>query len=116
MSVTITAAQLKLRLKLPDPTPEELTAGVDVVGDLLATATELVDSYARDCPDSISNSAVVRLGGWLKRGSGAPDSISAGGVRMSWRQARGRSALQSSGAQTLLAPWHKPRSLVLEND
>ena len=115
MAVTISAAQLRVRLKIAEPTQPEIDAGVDIAADLLAVASELVNAYARNAPDAISNESCVRLCGWLKRGSAAPDSISISGTRLSWRPTPGRNALRSSGAAGLLAPWHRPRALVVEN-
>ena len=115
MAVTMTAAALKLKLGLPDPTPEEVAAQVDRAAELLAAASEIVTNYAASAPDSIANESVFRVAGWLHgRSAAAPDSITAGGIRMAWRQMPGRNVLRSSGAMGLLAGWHRPRALVIK--
>ena len=117
MAVTLTAAMLRLRLNIAAPTADETASGVDVAVDLLAVASELVQALTpATCPGFCDlTKAVVRVCGWLKRGAGAPDSLSISGTRLSWRPTPGRNALRSSGAAGLLAPWHRPRALVLEN-
>ncbi len=108
-----------MRLNVKGPTPAQIAAGtdpgLDLVNELLAAATAIIDGYARNAPDAISNESCVRLASWLKRGSGAADSISISGTRLSWRPTPGRNALRSSGAAGLLAPWHRPRATVIED-
>ena len=97
MAVTITASALKVRLELADASPDEQAAGLDPASDLLAVASALVTGYAANAPDAVSNESVFRVAGWLnQRGAGAPDSLSAGGVRMMWRNTQGRNALRLS--------------------
>ena len=115
MAVTITAAALKVRLGLADASPDEQAAGLDPASDLLAVASALVSGYAANAPDAVSNESVFRVAGWLQsRGAAAPDTIRAGGISMTWRQRGGRNALRLSGAQSLLANWHRPRATVIE--
>ena len=115
MAVTLTAAALKLKLGLPDPTAEETAAGVDRAAELLGAASAIVQNYAANCPAEIGNAATLRIAGWLhSRTAAAPDSISTGSIRMSWRQTPGRNVLRQSGAMGLLAGWHRPRALVIE--
>ena len=116
MAVTITAAALKVRLGLADASPDEQAAGLDPASDLLAVASALVSGYAANAPDAVSNESVFRVAGWLQsRGAAAPDTIRAGGagISMTWRQRGGRNALRLSGAQSLLAGWHRPRATVI---
>ena len=114
MAVTLTADALKLKLRLPDPTAEEIAAGVDRAAELLAAASAIVTNFAAACPAEIGNEATFRVAGWLNgRSAAAPDSITAGGIRMAWRQTPGRNVLRQSGAMGLLAGWHRPRALVI---
>lgn len=114
MAVTLTAPALKLKLRLPDPTAEETAAGVDRAAELLAAASAIVQNYAANCPAEIGNEAAFRVAGWLHgRSAAAPDTLSAGGIRMSWRPMPGRNVLRASGAMGLLAGWHRPRATVI---
>ena len=115
MAVTIEADALRLKLGLPDPTAEETAAGVDRAAELLAAASAIVQNYAANAPDAIANEAAFRVAGWLHlRSAAAPDSVSAGGIRMNWRPMPGRNVLRASGAMGLLAGWHRPRALVID--
>ena len=115
MAVTMTGMQLKIRLGLPDATPDEQAAGLDPAADLLAVASVLVTGYAANAPDAIANEAVFRLSGWLNsRGAAAPDTIRISRMSMTWRDRGGKNALRLSGAMNLLAGWHRPRATVIE--
>ena len=115
MAVTLTATALRLKLGLPDPTAAETAAGLDRAAELLGAASEIVTNYAAKAPDAIANESVFRIAGFLhNRAAAAPDSITAGGIRLNWRPMPGRNVLRQSGAMGLLAPWHRPRALVIE--
>ena len=95
MAVTISRIELAAALRVGDGVnaPEEPVGGI--ITRLLAAATELVQGYAEDAPESVQNEAVVRLCGWMY------DAVP------------GRSfanAMDLSGARALLAPWRGRRA------
>ena len=81
---------------------------------LLETATAMVERFASAAPQAVKNEATIRLAAWVKS-SPATElfSLSVGGVDMSYRPLASRNAMRSSGASGLLAPWRKPRGLVV---
>ena len=95
MAVTITAAQLAEAVGVGSPTATRL----------LAVATALVERYALEAPDAISNEAVIRTAGWLaEQLSAAITSETEGDIRTSYAPTM-QSALRHSGAMSLLSPW-----------
>ena len=100
MAVTITAAQLATATR----------TAAEVAGRLLAVATELVQGYAVDAPESVQNEAVIRCAGYLaQQPSDARRSTSVGGIESSWA-ATHTSALRHSGAMALLSPFKARRA------
>lgn len=80
-----------------------------------STAAAMIEAHARGAPQPVKNEAVIRVAGWLQvsaKGDIVPREV--GGIGFSWRPTIGRNALRQSGAMGLLAPWHKPRAMVLE--
>lgn len=80
----------------------------------LPVAVALVERFAADAPVEIRNEAVIRLAGWLRQSpSGDLVPTGVGGIDFTWRPGASRNALRQSGAMGLLAPWRKPRGLVV---
>ena len=95
MAVTITLADLAVAVGTDSTTATRL----------LAVASALVDRYAPDAPDAISNEAVIRAGGWpWEQPSAAIRSESEGDISASYAPTH-MSALRHSGAMALLSPW-----------
>ena len=97
MAVTRTLAQLAGDLRIGDGTEIPDGAVGSVLGRIAATARAMVEAYAPTAPDAIHDEAFVRLAGWLY------DSDPAGAAP------GGPSALRSSGAGALLAPYRVRR-------
>ena len=73
-------------------------------------ATELVNRFAPDAPDAISNEAVIRTAGWLaEQPSAAITSETEGDIRTSYAPSM-LSALRHSGGMALLSPWKNRRA------
>ena len=105
----LNAARMCLRNAIG--TPGLSAERTDALG---STAAAIVERYAPAAPQAVKNEAVIRLAGWLR--SSPPGDLvptGAGGLEFTWRPA-GRNALRNSGAAGLLAPWHRPRAMVLE--
>ena len=84
----------------------------DAIG---SAAAAIVLRYSAGAPVEILDEATIRLAGWLNvsaKGDIIPTSV--GELTFSWRPTIGRNALRQSGAMGLLAPWRKPRALLLE--
>ena len=95
MAVTITAAELAEAVGVDSTTATRL----------LAVAAALVNRYAPDAPDAISNEAVIRTAGWLaEQPSAAIRSETEGDIRTSYSPMM-QSALRHSGAMALCSPW-----------
>ena len=78
---------------------------------LLAVASELVNSYTDQAPQSIADEAALRCAGWLKAANAVPlRRISVGGIDVEYAVPGTRSALRASGAQSLLSPWKVRRA------
>ena len=96
-------------------TPHELRCALGADGSQLAridsiyaSACVRVKTYARDAPTEVKNEALILYAAWLwqataQRRSVFPDDGEGRPVNVS------RSFLLS-GAQGLLAPWHRPRA------
>ena len=111
MAVTLTADQLRDRARIPASFDD------DRVAAWLAVASELVNAYARNAPESVANEAVSRCVGWLKNSPpGDLHPTKAGPVELTWRPSVSRNALRLSGAMGLLSPWHRPLGLLLVED
>lgn len=111
-----TAAQQAGALTLDD-LATVLDVETEVAGRLLPVAVAMVERFAADAPVEIRNEAVIRLAGWLRQsppGDLVPTGV--GGIEFSWRPGASRNAMRQSGAVGLLAPWRKPRGLVVGDD
>ena len=108
MAVTITAAELA----------EDIGSTAAVSDRLLLVVTDLVEAYAPDAPDAVSNEAAIRCAGWL---ADTPSSAVArsdavvGSVEteMEYGPALRYSALRASGAMGLLSGWKQRRAGVI---
>ena len=99
MAVTLTEAQLA----------EAVGVDSTMATRLLAVATELVNRFAPDAPDPVSNEATIRCAGWLaEQPSVAITSETEGDIRTSYAPTM-QSALRHSGAMALLSPWKNRR-------
>ena len=100
MAVTITAEVLAHALRItPTPTTTLSTEQAVTVARLVGAAGAMVENYASDAPEAVSNEAVVRLAGWMLD------------------QPPGRQhadALGLSGARSMISPWRSRRALSLD--
>ena len=81
---------------------------------LLPVARESVERFAANAPVEVLNEAIIRLAAWLKSsppGDLVPTAV--GSINFTWRPGAARNALRNSGAAGLLAPWRRPRGLIL---
>ncbi len=100
MAVSITAADLATALDVNSA----------VATRLLEVATALVNRYAPDAPDAVSNEAVIRCAGWLnEQPHAAVRSETIGDLSTSFAPNM-QSALRHSGAMALLSPWKVRRA------
>ena len=86
----------------------------DVAGRLLAVTQAIVERFAAGAPVEVRNEAIIRLAGWLRASPPAdiaPTGV--GSIRFFWKSDNDRAALRKSGAAGLLAPWRRPRALVV---
>ena len=105
----LTAEDLRKRLRIPGDVP------IAQVEALLEVACALIERYASAAPQSIKNEAIVRVCGWLRQspaGDVMPTGV--GGITLSWRPTASRNVMRSSGAAGLLAPWRRPRALLVD--
>ena len=93
MAVTITAAELAGILKTDAATATRL----------LAVATELVQDYAPDAPESLQTEAAIRCAGWINQASGYGyiREGSTGDLTVAYSTSQ-KNALYHSGAAALL--------------
>ena len=95
MAVTLTAAQLAEAVGVDSKTATRL----------LAVAAELVNRFAPDAPDAISNEAAIRTAGWLaEQPSAAIRAETEADISTSYAPSM-QSALRHSGAMALLSSW-----------
>ena len=100
MAVTITEEALAQAIRVDTATATRL----------LAVATALVERYAPDAPDAISNEAAIRSAGWLAdQPSAAIRSETEGDISTDYSPSQ-MSALRHSGAMALLSPWKVRRA------
>ena len=100
MAVTITAAELAEAVGVDSKTATRL----------LAVAAELVNRFAPDAPDAISNEAAIRTAGWLaEQPAAAIRAETEGDISTSYAPSQ-MSALRHSGAMALLSPWKARRA------
>ena len=87
---------------------------IEVARRLLPVAQATVEQFAATAPVEVKNEAIIRLAGWINAsppGDLVPTGI--GGIDFTWRPGASRNALRNSGAAGLLAPWRRPRGLVV---
>ena len=87
---------------------------IAVARRLLPVAQATVERFAANAPVEIKNEAIIRLAGWLNSsppGDLVPTGV--GGIDFTWRPGASRNALRNSGAAGLLAPWRRPRGLIV---
>lgn len=116
MAVTLTldqiAAALDVEITEEDPADPSQTRDVEPersnVSRLLAAVAGIVDKYAPDAPDAISDEAALRFAGYLygseASGYGTLAKIDAGGVTVEQSTNHGL-AFRNSGAKWLLSGW-----------
>ena len=100
MAITLTVATLQTEL------------GVDSVTAtrLLAVSSALVERYAPEAPEAISNEAAIRCAGWLaEHPHAAIRSESIGDIETAFAPSM-QSALRHSGGMALLSPWKVRRA------
>ena len=86
----------------------------DRLSALGAAAAAHVQRFAPSAPAEVKDEAVIRLAGYLANMPMSDiESIRLRDVELSWRPVPGRNALRNSGAMGLLAPWHRPRAMVI---
>ena len=77
---------------------------------ILPTASALVDRFAPDAPEAVSNEAAIRTAGWLAESpSSGARRESVGDIATTFSPAA-TGALRSSGAMALLSPWKARRA------
>ena len=95
MAVTLTAAELGAAIGVDSNTATRL----------LAVASALVERYAPEAPEAISNEGAIRSAGWLAdQPSAAIRSETEGDISTDYAPSQ-MSALRHSGAMALLSPW-----------
>ena len=100
MAVTLTAAELA----------EAIGVDSNTAARLLAVASALVERYAPEAPEAISNEAAIRSAGWLAdQPSAAIRSETEGDISTDYAPSQ-MSALRHSGAMALLSPWKVRRA------
>ena len=99
--VTRTLAQLAADLRLGDGTTAPTGPQGIVLARIDAVARVMVETAAPSAPEAIQNEAHARLSGWLFDSD--PSGASPGGP----------SALRSSGAAAILAPYKVRRAGVI---
>lgn len=106
-TAALTVAELRAAIGAVKDTDERLAA-------LLEAASAMVERTAAGAPEAAKREATIRLAAWIR--SSPPTelyALSAGGVDVAFRPLASRNALRSSGAAGLLAPWRRPRGLVV---
>ncbi|MCY4002501.1 MAG: hypothetical protein OXF33_02155 [Rhodospirillales bacterium] len=87
---------------------------LDTATRLLPVATELVERFAPDAPESIQNEGTIRVAGWLAEApSSGVRSEAVGDIRTSWSPSS-PVPMRASGAMALLAPWKSREAGVVE--
>ena len=101
MAVTLTVIQAAADRRLGDGVnaPPEPVNGM--LTRLLATATEIVENYAPDAPESVQNTAASLIIGYLY------DQPVAAGARFA-------NSVANSGAQLLLSRWENVRIVKVD--
>lgn len=72
---------------------------------LLDVVTALVDRYAPDAPNAVSNEAAIRTAGWLAEAPAGGQTSETTGDLSTRYAAASQSALRHSGAMALLTIW-----------
>ena len=101
MPVTLTVGELAVALRVEiEPMAPVRAPYAGIPTRALDAATEHIDQYAGDStPDAVLNEAAVRMAGFLMD---APSFTRTPAL-----------AFRNSGCQSLLAPWHVPRSVTV---
>ena len=102
MAVTRTLAELAADVRLGDGATDPTGPHGVILARIAGAARVLVEQYAPDAPDEISNEAFTRLAGYLM------DHDPSGMMR------GGPSPIRSSGAASLLAPWKVRRGGLID--
>ena len=80
-----------------------------------SAATDAVDNYCVNPPDSIRTAAIGRLTNWIERSPSAGESsINHSDQSVSWQKSDMASGIMLSGSAALLAPWRRPRARLVE--
>ena len=114
MAVTISALELAQAIGETVTDDQGTETATNAITRLLDVAGPVVDRYAPDAPDAISNEAAIRLAGYLcgTVQSGWFTSIDVGGVTAEYQPNHGL-AFRNSGAQALLSPWRVRKAGVI---
>ena len=100
MAVNLTVEVLAHAMRItPSPTAALTTEQTVTVARLLGASTAMVDNYAEDAPEAVSNEAAIRLAGWMH--DQPPGRMNA-------------DSLGLSGARSMLGPYRIRRALSLE--
>ena len=97
MAVTRTITQLAADLRIGDGVTPPTGAVLAVLARVSSTATAMVERYAPEAEEAVSNEAYVRLAGWLFDAD--PSGQNPGGP----------AAMRSSGAASILGPYRTRR-------
>ena len=89
-----------------------------VAARLLPVLTAIIDDFAPDAPDAVSNEAAARFGGYLKDAAATPNvglgGLSIGDITTSSQSAHSHArAFAVSGAEMLLSRWRVRRGVVV---
>ena len=100
MAVNLTVEVLAHAIRVTSsPTAALTTEQTTTVARLLGASSAMVDNYASEAPEAVSNEAAIRLAGWML--DQPPGRMNA-------------DALGLSGARSMLGPWRIRRALALE--
>ncbi len=99
---------------------EGISGGSSLTDDRAAqlgeAASQQVERFAPDAPQSTKNEAVLRVAGYIHTRAPRPvQSIQVGGARLDFRERfYSPNAFVNSGAKSLLIPWRRRRALPVE--
>ena len=97
MAVTISLVDLAVHLRVTIRPGATIDDGERLIlENLLHTSTDAVNAYVDDAPDPTSNEAVIRMAGHL--------------FDQPAHNRNPQNAFVTSGARSLLSPWHVPKS------
>ena len=105
----LTADDLRERLRIPTDVP------IAQVEALLEAANALVERFASAAPTAVKGEAIVRVAGWMKQAPSGDVMLSGvSDITLEWKPTASRNVMRSSGAAGLLAPWRRPRALLVD--